>query len=62
MVGAVRLPGIAFIQLVEIDNFCAAVRKEYITQGGDAVPFPVLDVYKRQRYTLLNQAVGYVFA
>lgn len=44
MVGAVRLPGIAFIQLVEIDNFCAAVRKAYITQGGDAVPFPVFQV------------------
>ena len=44
MVGAVGLPRIAFIQLVEIDNFRAAIRKAYITQGGDAVPFPVFQV------------------
>lgn len=44
MVGAVRLPGIAFIQLVIVDNFRAAIRKAHITEGRDAVPFPVLQV------------------
>ena len=44
MVGAVRLPGIAFIQLVIIDNFRAAIRKAYITEGWDAVPFPARQV------------------
>ena len=44
MVSAIGLPGIAFIQLVEIDNFRVAIRKAYITQGGDAVPFPVFQV------------------
>ena len=44
MVGAVRLPGIAFIQLVIVDNFRAAIRKAYITEGRDAVPFPALQV------------------
>ena len=44
MVSAVRFSGIAFIQLVKVGHFRTAVCKSYITEGRDAVPFPVLQV------------------